>query len=216
MGTVTAVYDDINDAQRALHDLVGHGFAHRDISLITNDSSGEYARYINNPNHPSSTTGKATTLTQEGIGGGAIIGGIAGLLVGLGAIVIPGIGAALAAGPIFSLIGAGLGAVTGGLLGALVDLGVPETTAGSYAEAVRRGSTLVIVNTNDKLTDRAEQIVNRHGPIDITQRVEFWRTSGWTKFDPEAAAYQQSDIERARQLARDYNDRIKPDTAGVG
>ncbi len=191
--TVAAVFDDLWDAQQALHDLVGHGFARRDISLITNDSSGKYAQYVN---------------------GGAVVGAIAGLLIGLGVIVIPGIGAALAAGPLFGLIGAGLGAVAGGLLGALVELGVPQDSAGYYAEAIRRGGTLVLVATNDRLLDRVSQLINRHGPVDLIRRVERWKGAGWSRFDPTALPYNPAEVAHERELARTYNDRIN--SAGVG
>jgi hypothetical protein len=103
---------------------------------------------------------------------------LGGLLVGLGALAIPGIGPVVAAGPLAAalsaLAGAGAGAVaggvTGGLLGALMDLGVPRETAEYYAEGVRRGGNLVTINTADHMTNRAVEILNRHHPIDINEQ----------------------------------------------
>jgi hypothetical protein len=58
--------------------------------------------------------------TVAGGGAGALIGGIAGLAAGLGAMAIPGIGPVIAAGPLAVAIGsAGIGAATGGVVGAL-------------------------------------------------------------------------------------------------
>jgi uncharacterized membrane protein len=116
---------------------------------------------------------------------GAAAGGIGGLLLGLTPIVIPGIGPALAAGPLAAtLMGAGLGAAAGGLMGALTDLGVPEEEAGYYAEGVRRGGVLVMVEAEEAMADRVVSILSHHHPIDLAERVEQWRQSGWTRFDP--------------------------------
>src|ERR1051326_4417806 len=53
-------------------------------------------------------------------GGSALIGGIAGLAAGLGAMALPGVGPAIAVGPLAVAIGsAGIGAAAGGLIGAL-------------------------------------------------------------------------------------------------
>jgi hypothetical protein len=69
-----------------------------------------------------------------------------GLVAGLAALAIPGVGPIIAAGPIFTaLTGAGIGAAAGGLIGALANTGMPEEDARIYAEEVRRGGVLVIV-----------------------------------------------------------------------
>jgi uncharacterized membrane protein len=179
--TVAGVFDDIKQAHRVVQDLVGHGFPHRSISLVTRDEKSEYAKLLEH-NQPES-------LTKEGAGGGAVIGGLTGLLIGLGALTIPGIGPVLAAGPLFGIVGAGVGALTGGIVGALVDVGLPEQTAQHYAEAVRRGATLVMVTTDPKLADRATQIINRHQPTNLEGQATQWRESGWTNFDPNAEPY---------------------------
>ena len=79
---------------------------------------------------------------------------IAGLLVGIGALAVPGIGPVLAFGPLAAAIGAtaagaGLGAAAGGIIGALVGLGIPEEDANFYAEGVKRGGVLVTVRADD-------------------------------------------------------------------
>lgn len=134
-----------------------------------------------------------------GAGVGAAIGGLGGLLVGIGALAIPGIGPVLAAGPIASaLIGMGVGAVTGGLIGALVDAGVPEEQASLYAEGIRRGGTLVKVTTSEDRSNDATRIMDRFNPVDIDQRATSWRSEEWSRFDPNATPYTQSEFERER------------------
>ena len=209
--TVVALYDDFASANAAVRDLVDNGFTRNDISIVASDATGEYGQYVG------SRTDMDTSSTAEGAsvgaGIGAVIGGLGGLLVGLGALAIPGIGPVVAAGPLAAalsaLAGAGAGAVaggvTGGLLGALVDLGVPRETAEYYAEGVRRGGHLVTVNAADDMTHRAVELLNRHNPVDVNARVEQWRQSGWTAFDPNAEPY------RPTEEARDW-----PRSTGAG
>ncbi len=198
--TIVGLYDTLIDAQRSVQDLVNNGFPRDDISIVTNDVDGNYARYLK----------PESTLATEGAGGGAVIGALTGLLIGMGALTLPGIGAAIIAGPLLGMIGAGIGAMTGGLLGALVSLGISEDSASYYAEGIRRGATLLIVQTADEMANRATQIVNRHGPVDVERRSALWRAGGWTSFDEKAAALTKTDLER-EQKAQD-----RQAGAGVG
>jgi len=55
-----------------------------------------------------------------------------------------------------------------------------------YSEAVRRGSCVLTVDAvSEEEADRAETILYRFGPVDIDQRTEEWRSSGW---QPTSAA----------------------------
>jgi len=193
--TVVGLFDDWSTAQNVVQDLVNNGFAREDISVVANQPEGELA-----------TAGETDTGMgglAAGAGTGAVLGGVAGLLVGLGALAIPGFGPILAAGPLAAaLTGAGIGAVAGGMIGALVDLGVPEEEAEYYAEGVRRGGTLVTVKTDDNMVDRAVSIMNRHGAIDINRRAADWRNAGWTGFDADAETYTTPTGEISRYHSR--------------
>ena len=191
--TVVGLYDRLEDAQNATSALVSAGFAREDISVVAADTEGKFRTYVGEPGEDAGTGAAAGAV------GGAAIGGLSGLLVGLGALAIPGIGPVLAAGPILSaLIGAGVGAVTGGLLGALVDAGVPEEQAHLYAEGVRRGGTLVKLSAPEDRVEEATEIMDRYDPIDIDQRATTWRSEKWSRFDPDAEPYTQTDFERER------------------
>src|SRR4029079_9382938 len=117
---------------------------------------------------------------------------------------IPGIGPIIAAGPIVSLLtGAGVGAVAGGLIGGLTDVGVSESDAEYYAEAVRRGGALVTVRADDARAERAADVMRAHGAVDIERRAEQWRERGWTGFDEQAQPYTRDQIERERDWYRE-------------
>jgi hypothetical protein len=182
--TVVALYDDFDDASAAVRELVDHGFSRDSISFMAADRNREYGQALEEQGIDE------TSGAGVGAGIGAVLGGLAGVLIGLGALVVPGIGPVIAAGPLSTVLaglaGAGAGAVAGGVLGALVDMGVPEETAGYFAEGIRRGGTLVTVQSEDTRTDQAVDILNRHDPVDINDRVGRWRDEGWTGFRHEA------------------------------
>jgi len=174
--TVIGTYSNLETATAVVNDLVNAGFHRNSISVIADDPDKKYATYID---HDTSGDG-----TAAGAGIGAALGGLGGLLLGLGALAIPGIGPVIAAGPIVAaLAGAGVGAVTGGIIGALVDLGIPEETAHEYAESVRRGNVLVTAQVPDNRSEEATRIMQRPGLLDIQREAETWRASGWKGFD---------------------------------
>jgi hypothetical protein len=190
--TVVAIFRNFQHANDAVRELVDHGFKRDDISIVAHNSQ-DAAGYTTTGRTAAEGTVADETGAGAGVGAGigAAIGGIGGLLVGLGALVIPGIGPVIAAGPLAvalsTLTGAGVGAVaggvTGGLLGALIGLGVPEEEAEYYAEGVRRGGVLVTVQADDSNAEQITNLLNRHDPLDIDQEVTQWREQGWTGFD---------------------------------
>ncbi len=192
--TVIAIYDDFQIANDAVRALVKNGIPRDNISIVANNARTELGTMATST--AAEDAGKAADETGAGAGVGAgigaTIGGVGGLLVSLGALIIPGIGPVVAAGPLAvalsTLTGAGVGAVaggvTGGLLGALIGLGVPEEEAEYYAEGIRRGGALVTVQTGDSGTDSVIDLLNHYHPVDINERVAQWREQGWERFDP--------------------------------
>jgi len=192
--TVVGLFDTAAEAQSVVQELVNNGFERADISLVANNAKGEYGNY--------KEAGADSSSTTEGAGagavGGGVLGGVFGLLVGVGALAIPGIGPVIAAGPLVAalgaagastLVGAGVGAAAGGILGALIGAGIPEQDASFYAEGVRRGGSLVLVKSSDDMANRAYDILRRSGAVDVDQRGGQWRSSGWNNFDPNAQPY---------------------------
>jgi len=175
--TITALFDDYERAAAAVDRLEAEGIPHADISIVARDdaSTSERAGSVERPG------GEAADGAGVGATLGTVIGGGAGLLAGLGALAIPGVGPVVAAGWLVATVtGAGLGAAAGGLLGALTGAGLSEAEAEAYAEGVRRGGTLVSARVEEDRADRALAVLDRHGSIDLDERAENWRATGWT------------------------------------
>jgi uncharacterized membrane protein len=182
MKTVVALFNTFTDAQHAVETLVNADVDRADISMIANDAGGDYKVYTGDY--------KEGDATASGAVGGAAVGGAIGLLAGLGALAIPGVGPVLAAGPLLSaLLGAGVGAATGGIAGALIDVGVSEEEAQYYSEGVRRGGTLLSVTTSDEHVNQVEHLLDRSGAVDIRERAEDWRDRGWEGHHEDAEPY---------------------------
>ena len=184
---IVGYFDQYTQAQEAVRSLVDTGFSRSDISLVASDPTGEYAK----SGAVTSMDPNTTSYTAAGAGTGAVLGGIGGLLVGLGALAIPGIGLVIAAGPIVTtLLGAGVGAAAGGLIGVLIEAGIPEDEAQYYAEGLRRGGAVVTVSTqqDEMMIERATNIFERNGAVNIDRRADEWRRSGWTGYDPNVGS----------------------------
>ena len=173
--TVVGLFRDPVEAQVAVRDLRDAGFAENHVSLITREESGDQTAPEHEP--------------TEGTAKGAAIGGVAGALLGVAAMAIPGIGPVLAVGPLAAaLTGAGVGAATGGMLGALADIGVPEREAQQLTEALREGGTVVVVHAGDKTWDAARAILDQHGALDPRSILDQARLEGWDPADPHSDA----------------------------
>jgi hypothetical protein len=189
--TIARLYDTHEDAVAVVRDLEAAGIPHDRVSIVAPNYD---ERYATEP--AGSGAGAGATI-------GTIIGGGAGLLAGIGAIAIPGVGPVVAAGWLVALItGAGIGAAAGGLLGSLTGSGVAEDEAHVYAEGVRRGGSLVTVRMDEAEAPRVEQIMAAYAPVDWQTREADYRAAGWDRFDPAAPAYSAEAIERERDRVR--------------
>ena len=97
------------------------------------------------------------------------------------------------------------------LLDTLADLGVPYDEAHAYAEGVRRGGALVVVESSDDRAERGMEILRRLHPVNIHERTVQWRQEGWTGYDATAitstptssrATATRSSQEQARSTTR--------------
>ncbi len=154
-------------AETAVDRLTAAGFTHQDVSVLMADrnSSKDFATEKNT---------KAPEGTTTGVGVGGAIGGTLGLLAGIGALAIPGVGPLIAAGPIMgALAGLGVGGAVGGLVGALVGMGIPEYEAKRYEGHIKDGGILVSVHCeSSEEVSRAKDILKQAGGNDIASSGE--------------------------------------------
>jgi len=165
---VFGIFKTEDGAERAVDLLLSAGFSNSDISALLPDN--ETTRAFAHEKHtkaPEGTTAGATT--------GGIVGGTLGLLAGIGALAIPGVGPLIAAGPIMAaLAGIGAGGAVGGFAGAMVGAGIPEFEAKRYAGIVEKGSGILLsvhCATSDEI-DRAKHALKATGGEDISSTGE--------------------------------------------
>jgi uncharacterized protein (TIGR02271 family) len=155
--------DTEDQAEAIVQRLKSAGFSDNDISVLFPDkgSTRDFA-------HKKET--KMPEGATIGAGTGGAVGGTIGLLAGIGALAIPGLGPFIAAGPIMAaLSGGAIGAGVGGLAGALVGLGIPEYEAKRYEGKVKEGGILISVHSeNNDETNRAKDIFKEAGAHDIS------------------------------------------------
>ena len=150
---VVGIFNDRSQAEEALQELKSYGYE-KEISLVARDESDQEAG-------EKSMGGQDLS---EGTFAGGAVGGIAGLLAGVGALLIPGIGPIVAAGPIAATL---TGMVTGGIAGGLIDLGLPEERGEFFEEQVRRGGILVSMKSDDDKVKESASVLRRHGAHDV-------------------------------------------------
>ena len=165
--SVLGIYSSRGAVENAADTLIKSGFSASDISVLLPENLGP----------KSLATEKATKAPEgaaTGAAGGAVLGGGLGLLAGIGALAIPGLGPFIAAGPIMAaLAGIGVGGAVGGFTGALVGLGIPEYEAKRYESRLQKGGILLSVHcdTSDEV-NRAKNLLKGTGAEDISSTGE--------------------------------------------
>ena len=154
------VFQDHACAEAALQQLQQIGFPMDRVSLITQhqsqgdvreDSPAEFSRH------------ETLKHLERGAIEGGEIGGLVGLLMGAATLFLPGIGSVVMLGATPALIGmfAGgfYGSVSGGLLGATINSNIPPQSAKLYAERLKQGQDLVVVEGTDAEIQQAESVL---------------------------------------------------------
>lgn len=161
--SIYAIATSEAQANRILDNLLGAGFTTNDISVLFPDkeSTHQFA-------HEKNT--KAPEGAVVGASAGGVVGGTIGLLAGIGALAIPGVGPLIAAGPLLAaLTGLGVGAAAGGIAGGLIGLGIPELEAKRYENRIAEGNLLISIHAVDgDQVDRAKKILTDEGAEDIS------------------------------------------------
>jgi len=103
---------------------------------------------------------------ERGVG----IGGATGVLAGIAAVALPGVGLALGGGAILGigLAGAGLGAWVSGMIG----ISAPSSRLKDFESAIEKGSLLMMVDVPKKRVDEITDLVKKHHPEADVQGTE--------------------------------------------
>jgi uncharacterized protein (TIGR02271 family) len=75
----------------------------------------------------------------------------------------------------------------------------PTGEAGKYAEAVRRGNTVVVLEAEDADVEEAAQLMQELGAVDMDQRTAQWQSEGWTGFDADAKPLSEEELASERE-----------------
>lgn len=179
MSTHTRLYDSWSEAMAVVDRLRAARISNDDISVIS-------------PESEDNRVSDGAEATAAGSGIGAVLGGGAGALAGVGLLAIPGLGPIVATGWFVStLAGLAAGAVAGGVAGGIVDAltssGLSSEEAQVYAEAIRRGGTMITVRVDDSQDALVARLLDETPPVDIEERERVYRESGWRGYDPTVA-----------------------------
>ena len=165
--SVMCIVQNQTQANSIVSNLQNAGFSSNDISVLFPDRQGskDFAHEHNT---------KAPEGAVAGVGVGGALGGTIGLLAGIGALAIPGLGPFIAAGPLLAAFsGAAAGATVGGITGALIGLGIPEIEAKRYEGKIKSGNILISLHTaKSDEQKRAEEIFKTAHADDICSSSE--------------------------------------------
>jgi hypothetical protein len=166
MARVTAVFDNVSQAERAVSELRRRGIPDAQISIVSRRADDV------------DVTDRGGVKDRGGddagsrVGKGALAGAGVGTLFGLAAALIPGIGPFITAGTLATALGAtggaaAAGAIVGGTSGALAGAfskaGYSREEAEFYGSSVEKGGVLVAVEADDTSADRLRSELEQLG-----------------------------------------------------
>jgi hypothetical protein len=152
------VFRDRSNAHVAYDWLTRNGYTSNEINLLM--SEGTKAAFYSDNKPGQQRTG---SHAAEGMATGGVIGTAAGATAGAIAaigltVLVPGFG--WVAGPVLgALAGGGAGAVAGGVIGGLIGLGISESNAHAYEQALREGG--IVIGVVPRNADDASKIKDK-------------------------------------------------------
>jgi hypothetical protein len=161
--SVYAIAISEGQTNQIVDSLTKSGFSSDAISVLFPDKKTTHEF-----SHEKNT--KAPEGAIAGVATGGVLGGALGLLAGIGALAIPGVGPLIAAGPLMAaLSGAAAGTTVGGIAGGLVGMGIPELEAKRYENRIAEGNVLisVLAQSSDEVS-RAKDILEKADAEDIS------------------------------------------------
>jgi hypothetical protein len=140
---LTATFQNRTTANRAFNWLHERGYMPDEINVLMSDKTrAAYAQEeVKQGDNPVGS--KASEGVAAGGAVGTVVGASIAAILAIGtAVAVPGIG--WVAGPLIAAFaGGGAGAVVGGAAGGLIGLGISESNAKAYEEALRKGGIVL-------------------------------------------------------------------------
>lgn len=154
---VLALFDDFGSASRAVEGMVATGFPRATISVIAQDTKGEYSAELDADEGVSAYNRAGTEAAV-------------GTLAGLGISVIYGTIPFLVVGPLAAVFAAAVNAVEGDMMEdpeKLDELGIDRTAMARYAQSVHNGGALVAVQVTDAEATLLKDLLSKYYPDEI-------------------------------------------------
>jgi len=163
---VFGIFYDKEHADRSVERLTASDFAADDVSILAPNVLGSKDL----AHDRDARAGNSTAVVTSSVA----VGGTLGLVAGIGALAIPGVGPLLAAGPMLgALAGMGVGGAVGGAIDAVDAVGPPDLAAKRYEGHIEEGGILVTVHcdTHDEIA-RAKDLLAQTGARAISSSDE--------------------------------------------
>jgi hypothetical protein len=156
MKSIIGIFESHKEALKAVEILKQKGFPVEKISLLGK------ADMIDDHLHVRSNE----ILKEAPVSIGAIVGPIVGVLTGAGIFAVPGLGFLFGAGAVIGgLAGLDLGIVGGGIITLLATLGIKKEHAVRYHEHLKVNRFLVIAHGDKEELDHAKKILEAYGHL---------------------------------------------------
>jgi hypothetical protein len=219
--TIVGFFPTRERAEIAVSELLREGFSRDQVSILAGGSHSTASQTGTAHDTPNLGPLPETGSTED-TGEKAAMGGMAGAILGIAALAIPGIGPILAAGPLaMALTGAAAGAAAGGLIGVFTNDGIPEDRAKEYSKAITSGNVMVSVHASAERVDQASSILDRNGAINIDEPAEHLGTAPVTSLrtaplPSRTVKFDESTGLRAKQKEREGHVDVYPGITGGG
>ncbi|MBY0356136.1 MAG: hypothetical protein K2Q12_10485 [Rickettsiales bacterium] len=160
MKNTAGIFNNRQEASKAIADLVERGFEPKALSLLMSDETRK-ERF-----HDESISDETAKGGLSGAAIGGVLGALLGGLTAIGSLTVPGVGI-LAAGPLVAILtGAGAGGTIGGLSGALIKAGFSDHDARHFEDKIAKGDVVLVVHIdNEKEQLAANEILRAHNAV---------------------------------------------------
>jgi uncharacterized membrane protein len=166
--TITAVFDNHEQAAKAARQIKDEGLRTDDISIIAKEDERQNRQNrshgVEASDELSGDKKQIKDNISDGVIAGGILGSLTGLLIGAGSMVIPGLGIIAAAGPITGILAGG---ATGAIVGGLIDLGIPENKSKEYEVDIKAGKVLFSMKAEEENFKRIGEILRQNGAVSV-------------------------------------------------